>query len=430
MTEPNVVTGRPQKRAETKTVAVVGFGNIGTGVIELLYQKGVAGLKLVKVIDKDLERQRRITLPEHYLGKDWRTVVADPKIDIVVELIGGIEPAKSILVAALKNGKDVVTANKMLLAQEGQHIFQLTATSNRHIGFRASFLGCHSLIHEFRQAGTAAKKFRRIYAILNGTCNYVLSTMTRDGKIFEEALKEAQIKGYAEADPADDIDGIDTANKMRILLGLISNSYQTAGTFPVEGIRDITAQDIEYATELGYSVKLVGVIEPKENIFHVSVRPALVPQMSLLGSLEGAYNGTEIEDEYGVVSGLVAPGAGTYPTADAVIKDLFDIVEGRPMPMPDSAQTIVLDDSKNEERRYYLRFSVVDQAGVLAQICNIFWKYDISIAAVIQKEAISQEFAPVVITTHLAQEGNLQAAIEQVDKLDTIKAKTKIMRIL
>jgi homoserine dehydrogenase len=177
-------------------------------------------------------------------------------------------------------------------------------------------------------------------------------------------------------------------------------------------------------------VKLVGVIEPKENIFHVSVRPALVPQMSLLGSLEGAYNGTEIEDEYGVVSGLVAPGAGTYPTADAVIKDLFDIVEGRPMPMPDSAQTIVLDDSKNEERRYYLRFSVVDQAGVLAQICNIFWKYDISIAAVIQKEAISQEFAPVVITTHLAQEGNLQAAIEQVDKLDTIKAKTKIMRIL
>ena len=430
MTETNLKPGKPTVRVRPKKIAVIGFGNIGTGVVELLYQKGVAGLELVKVIDKDLERKRRITLPTSHLSRDWREVVADPKIDIIVELIGGIKPAKSILVAALQNGKDVVTANKMLLAREGQHIFQLAATLNRRIGFRASFLGCHSLIHEFRQAGTAAKKFRRIYAILNGTCNYILSTMTRDGKTFEEALKEAQVKGYAEADPSDDIDGIDTANKMRILLGLISNSYQTAGAFPVEGIRDITTQDIQYATELEYSVKLVGVIGPKEDVFHVSVRPALVPQMSLLGSLVGAYNGTEIEDEYGVVSGLVAPGAGTYPTADAVIKDLLDIAEDRSMPMPDSAQPLVLGHSESEEQRYYLRFSVVDQVGVLARIYNIFWKYNISIAAVIQKEAISREFVPVVITTHLAREGNLQTAIEQVDKLDVVKAKTKIIRIL
>ncbi len=414
----------------TKKVAVVGFGNIGSGVVELLYQKGVAGLKLVKVSDIDLERKRPVTLPASYLTTDWRSVVTDPEIDIVVELIGGIEPAQSVLVAALENGKDVVTANKKLLAQEGSRIFQLAATLDRRIGFRASFVGCHALIHEFQQAGTTAKKFRRIYAILNGTCNYILSTMSAEGKSFEEALREAQAEGYAESDPSDDIDGIDTANKIRILLGLISNSYQAVAPFPIEGIRDIALQDIQYATELGYSVKLVGVIEQKDGIFNVSVHPALVPRVSLLGSLEGPYNGTELEDEYGIISGLVAPGAGTYPTADAVIKDLVDIAEGRTLPMPRSAEALALGSTEAVERRYYLRFNVVDQAGVLAQICDIFWKHDISIAAVIQKEAVSKEFVPLVMTTHLAKEGDLQTAIEKVDKLDVVKAKTQIIRVL
>jgi len=415
---------------EPKKVAIIGFGNIGTGVVDILYQKGVAGLELSRVVDIDLERKRPVDLPASYLTTDWRRVISDPEIDIVVELIGGTEPAKSILLAAMQNGKDVVTANKMLLAREGHRVFQLASTLSRRVGFRASFVGCHSLIHEFRQAGIAAKKFRRIYAILNGTCNYILSTMTREEKGFEEALKEAQEKGYAEADPSDDIDGIDTANKIRILLGLISNSYHAAGSFPVEGIRNITLQDIQYADELGYSIKMVGVIEQEGGVFNVAVHPALVPKVSLLGSLEGAYNGIELEDEYGIVSGLVAPGAGAYPTADAVIKDLLDIAEGRTLSMPNSTEPLVLGSTEAVERRYYLRFSVVDQAGVLAQICDIFWKYDISIAAVIQKEAVSKEFVPLVMTTHLAKEGNLQAAIEKVDKLDVVKAKTDIIRIL
>jgi homoserine dehydrogenase len=415
---------------KTKKVAVIGFGNIGSGVVQLLYQKGIAGLKLAKAVDIDLERKRPVTLHTSYLATDWRQVVTDPEVDIVVELIGGIEPAKSILLQALQNGKDVVTANKMLLAQEGHHIFQLASTLNRRVGFRASFVGCHALIHEFRQAGLAGKKFRRIYAIVNGTSNYILSTMSSEGKGFEEALRGAQEKGYAEADPSEDIDGIDTANKIRILLSLISNSYHALGPFPIEGIREITAQDIQYAAELGYSVKLVGVIEQKEDAFNLGVYPALMPKASLLGSLEGAYNGIELEDEYGIVSGLVAPGAGTYPTADAVTKDLLDIAEGKILPAPDSSKPLVLGSTEAAERRHYLRFSVVNQAGVLAQICDIFWKYNISIAAVIQKEAISREFVPVVMTTHLAREGDLRAAIEKVDKLGVAKAKTKIIRIL
>ena len=415
--------------APIKKVAVVGWGNIGGGVVELLYQKGVAGLELVRVCDIDLERKRSITLPSSYLTTDWRQVVNDPEIDIIIELIGGIEPAKDVWLEALKSGKDVVTANKMLLANEGELIFQQAVALNRRIGFRACFVGCHSLIHEF-QAGNTAKKFRRIYSILNVTSNYILTTMAKEGKGFEDVLREAQAKGYAEPDPSDDIDGVDTANKTRILLSLISNSYHAVAHFPIEGIRDVTLQDIQYADELEYSIKLVGVIEQKEGIFYVSVHPALVPRVSLLGSLEGVYSGIELEDEYGIVSGLIAPGAGTYPTADAIIKDLLDIAEGRTLPMPNSAKPLVLGPTESVERRYYLRFSVLDQAGVLAQICNIFWQYNISIAAVIQKEPVSKEFVPVVMTTYSAKEGSLQAAINEVDKLDVTKARTRIIRIL
>jgi homoserine dehydrogenase len=195
-------------------------------------------------------------------------------------------------------------------------------------------------------------------------------------------------------------------------------------------VRDISLQDIQYADELGYSVKLVGVIEPKDDSFNVAVHQAMVPQMSLLGSLEGAYNGTELEDEYGVISGLVAPGAGTYPTADAVIKDLLDIAEGRVLPMPVSSGPLILGSPEDVQRRYYLRFSVLDQPGVLAQITDIFWKHSINISAVIQKDSASKELVPVVMTTYLAREGDLKKAIEKVDKLEVIRAPTKIIRIL
>jgi homoserine dehydrogenase len=416
--------------ADSKKIAVIGFGNIGSGVVEALYQKEFAGLELVKVVDIDLERPRPITLPTDYFSTDWQAVISDPEIDIVVELIGGIEPAASILSQALKNGKDVVTANKMLLAQMGQEIFSLASELKRRVGFRASFVGCHALIHEFQQAGVSAKKYRRIYAILNGTSNYILSTMTQEGTEFEAVLKEAQEKGLAESDPSDDVDGTDTANKIRILLNLITNSYQTVAPFPIEGIRNVTPQDIQYADELGYSIKLVGVIEQSNGVFNVAVHPTLVPQASLLGSLQGAYNGTELEDEYGVVSGFVAPGAGVRPTTDAIVKDLLDIAEGRDLPMPSSAEEVALGNTDDAQRRYYLRFSALDQAGVLAQISGIFGKYGISIAAVIQKEAVSKDFVPLVMTTHLAREGNVQSALREVDKLQVVRAKTRIIRIL
>lgn len=416
--------------ADVKKVGVIGWGTIGAGVVELLYKKGIPGLELAKVCDLDLKTDRGLTLPPEKLTSNWHEVVDDPGIDIVVELIGGIEPAKTIQLAALQNGKNVVTANKKLLAKEGESIFSTVLALGRRIGIRASFVGAHSFIHELGLVGAEAKEYKRIYAILNGTTNYILSKMTGEGKGFEEALKGAQTEGFAEADPTDDIEGYDTENKIRILLGLITNSYRYAGLIPVEGIRDIEVQDILYADELGYAVKLVGVIEHKDAVYDVAVHPALVPKMSLLGSLQGAYNGTEFEDEYGVVSGLVNPGAGRYPTADTVIKDLLDIAEERTLPIPGTDREFPMGSPGDVRRRYYLRFTVVDQPGVLAQITDIFWKYNINIAAVIQKEESQKEYVPVVMTTYLAREADVQAAIEKVNNLDAVKAPAKILRIL
>jgi len=217
---------------------------------------------------------------------------------------------------------------------------------------------------------------------------------------------------------------------MRILLSLITNTYHKVPEFQIEGVRNVNTQDIQYAGELGYAIKLVGVIEQIGDSIAVGVHPALLPQTSLLGSLQGAYNGTELEDEYGIISGLVAPGAGVQPTTDAVIKDLVDMVEGRPMPMPSSAEPLVLSSTAMAERRYYLRFSVDNQPGVLAQITNIFWKYNISISGVIQKEPVSSKFVPVVMTTYKAREKDIQSAIKEVDKLKVAKAPTKLIRIL
>ena len=429
MVEPKP-SGKKTK-PQTKKVAVIGFGTIGTGVVDLLFHRGVPGLELVAVVDKDLQRKRAVSVPSGMLVPDLKAATENPAVDIVVELMGGIEPAKTVLLTSLENGKDVVTANKKLLAKEGEDIFRSASALGRKVGFRASFVGAHALIHEFRQAKAMGRRFRKIQAILNGTSNYILSTMTREGRSFEDALKEAQSKGFAEFDPTDDIDGHDTASKVRILLGLIADSYHTVGPFPLEGVRGISAQDIKYATELGYAVKLVGVIEQSvSGKFDVSIRPSLVPEDSLLGSTQGAMNGIELIDDSGVVTGLVSPGAGTYPTAESVVKDLLDICEGRPMPMPASADEIHLGAPEEIRRRFYLRFSVLDQAGVLAQICNVFWKYNISIAAVIQKEALSEQSVALVMTTHEAREGDLQAAVEQVDRLEVVKDKTKVLRIL
>ena len=422
---------RSSGHKRNKRVAVIGFGNIGAAVVDIVRQGRIDGLELAKVVVRDSSKPRPFSLPSKMLTTDAMEVAKDPNVDVVVELMGGTGVARAAVMEALKNGKDVVTANKGLIAGYGQEVFALAAEKGSHVGFRGSFVGCHSLIYELSHARTGVKKIKKVQAVLNGTCNFILWRMTAHGQSFEDALKEAQKRGYAEADPSDDVNGTDTAYKIRILLSLIGNSFTTPGTFPVEGITKITAQDIQYAGDLGYAVKLLGIIEHvRDNVFYVGVHPAMLPHGSLIASLEGANNGIQLEDEYGVVSGLVAPGAGRNPTAVAVAKDLVDIAEGAKSLMPTGSQQVILDTGEDIQRRYYLRLGVSDEAGVLAKITNVFWKCNISIAAVIQKEATSVDFVPLVMTTHLAKERDLQLAVKEIGKLSVVKDRTNVIRIL
>jgi homoserine dehydrogenase len=412
-----------------KNVAVVGFGNVGSGVIELLWQGRVAGLALKKVVVKYLEKPRPLELPSAMLTAGLNEVISDPDIQVIVELVGDAEVAAKIIFDALENGKEVVTANKSVIAEKGDLIFTKAARLGRFVGFRGTFVGCHSLIHELNEARLSASRMKRILAILNGTSNYILSTMSKEAKSFDEALFEAQERGYAEQDPSQDIDGIDTAYKLRILLGLINDTCRPPGSFPIEGIRGITLQDIQYADELGYRVKLIGAIEQPDKLAFVRVHPVLIPPDSLLGSVEGNNNAIEIEDELGVTSGWVAPGAGKYPASLAIIKDLVDIAQERKPLFPRQNNIIPLGDIGELQTRYYLRFSVADQAGVLAQICNIFWQYNVSISTVTQKKGESRNFVPVVMTTHPVKAKDLWQSVSQINQLEIIKAPTKIIGI-
>ena len=414
---------------QNKKVVVIGFGNVGTGVIDILLRKEAPGLELTKIVVKHPDKPRPFEVPSYLITTDLTQVINDPKVDIIVDLSGDTELGKTLALQALKKGKDVVTSNKVLITEYGSEIFRLASKLNRYVGLRGTFVGCHSLIHELSLARLATRRIKELRAILNGTSNYILSAMSK-GKSFQEALNEAQEGGYAEKDPSEDTDGIDTARKLRILLGLISNSFKTPPTFPVEGIREVTLQDIQYAKELGYKIKLLGIIERGEDLSYARVHPTLVPQDSMLGSVEGVNNAIEIEDEYGIVSGLIAPGAGTYPTATAVVKDLLDIANSEKSLVPDREGEIVLGDIGDTFHRYYLRLGVVDQPGVLAQISSIFAKYDISIAAVIQKESTSKDFVPIIMTLHRAKERDVITAIKEIDRLKVVKTRTRIIRLL
>ncbi|MEA3442619.1 MAG: homoserine dehydrogenase [Chloroflexota bacterium] len=412
---------------ETKRVAIAGFGNVGKGVIEVLLQKQIPELKLEKIIVKHPEKTRPFGVDSNLITTDSSQVVQDSNVDVIVEVMGGIEDAASLILTALQNGKDVVTANKAVISQRGNEIFSLATKVGRTVGFRGTFVGCNALIHDL---SLSAGRIHRMRAILNGTCNYILSHMAHTGISFEQALKEAQEKGYAEVDASEDIDGIDTARKIQILLGVISNTYNIPSDIPREGIREITLQDIQYARELGYAIKLIGVIERKNDSATVFVRPVLVPQGTMLASIEDANNAIELENDLGVVSGLIAPGAGTYPTTVAIINDLLDIAHGAALMMPTSNIPVALNDIGDIQGRYYLRLTVVEQPGVLAQITRILGDHNISLASIIQKESVSAESVSVIITTYQVREEELRAAMQQVDHLQVVKAKTEIIHIL
>lgn len=428
---------------KTINIGLVGFGTIGTGVVKLLKGQApllerrlAARLRLKRIADLDLTKPRDVEVDPKILTTDAREIIEDPAIDIVIELIGGTTAAREVSLAALRSGKHLVTANKALLATHGLELFRAAAEKRVDLGFEASVCGGIPIIRAVRE-GLVANRIHSIEAIVNGTCNYILTKMTELGAPFAEVLKEAQDQGYAEANPSLDIDGIDAAHKLQILASIAYGGSVDFSAIHVEGIRGIDPDDIQYAKELGYRVKLLAIAKETDGEIEVRVHPTLIPEDHLLASVGGVFNAVYIVGDATGSLMFYGRGAGQLPTASAVVSDVVEIAQNilyqrpsRPSHIPAIAGEGLKIRPMDEVRtRYYLRVMAVDKPGVLSKVSGILGTHNISIASVIQKGRHARASVPVVMMTHEAVEGAMRRALAEIDALDVVSGRTVCLRV-
>ncbi|MBU0679101.1 MAG: homoserine dehydrogenase [Verrucomicrobia bacterium] len=423
-------------------IGLLGFGTVGAGVVEGLQKNGSLiarriGVELVikRIADLDLESDRGIEVDRSIMTTDAVSVIEDPAVQVVIELIGGTTVAKDLTLRALRLKKPVVTANKALLAEHGDEIFSLAEENQADLYYEASVGGGIPIIRSLRE-GLVGNHIESIYGILNGTCNYILTRMERDGIPFDDVLKEAQEAGYAEAEPGLDIDGIDTAHKAVILAALAYGFPVAMSDICIEGIRGIDPMDINYAKELGYRIKQLAVIKHVSDAVEVRVHPTLIPINHMLGSVSGVFNAVMANGDIVGETLYYGRGAGREPTASAVISDLADVArnlvfesESRVPPFVAHEHYGKLRSMGDVEARYYFRLSLLDEPGMMARVADILGRHKISIASIVQKESKSGEHVPVIILTHEAVESNFQSALEEMDALKEVGAKTVRYRI-
>ena len=430
---------------KTINLGLIGFGTIGTGVVRLLQEskdliESRLGAKLVlkKIADLDITTKRQVTIKKELLTTDAKVILDDPEIAIVIELMGGYEPARSFILDAIDKKKHVITANKALLATYGNEVFQAAETAGVDIGFEASVGGTIPIIKTLKES-LAANRMKSIFGIMNGTSNYILSKMTDEGKSFDVVLKEAQELGFAEADPTFDIEGIDTAHKLAITLSLAYGKRVKLEDVYREGISGISLQDIEFARELGYRIKLLAISIQREECVEARIHPTMIPLDHLLANVNGNFNAFHFVGNAAGTVFLYGQGAGMMPTASAVIGDVIDIsrnilkgISGR-VPARSLRENVINDIAlmsfDDIFTNYYIRFSALDRPGVLSKISGILGENNISIAAVIQKGRQPAGPVPIVMTTHKAKEMNVRKAIIEIDQLDIIHGKTVVIRI-
>jgi homoserine dehydrogenase len=423
-------------------VGIIGFGTVGTGTVRILLgNKDVLKerlgfeINLRKIAVRDIVRDRGIKVPEGVLTTDVDAVLNDPHIDIVVEVIGGIRPAKDFILKAINNGKHVVTANKALLATDGNEIFTAAQEAGIEIGFEASVAGGIPIIKVIRE-GLVANRIKAVYGIINGTSNYILTKMTDGNVEFSVALKEAQDLGYAEADPTLDIEGIDSAHKLAILAYLSYGIPILYKNIYTEGISKISSQDIDFASELGYKVKLLAIAKEKDNEVELRVHPTMIPKDYLISKVDGPFNAVYVEGDATGSTLYYGRGAGAMPTGSAVVSDIVDIARdikknatGRIPVMVKSIRDVRIKKIDDVISMYYFRFSALDKPGVLSKISGILGNYNISIASMIQKGRRVGEAVPLVVLTHEAKEKDVRQAIEEIDHLPVVMDKTVFIRV-
>ena len=434
-------------RADKKEIRVglIGLGTVGGGVVrvlrdnaELIRRRLGVPLRLVKAAERDPSRAKALGLSPEQVTTKAEELIADPSIDIIIELIGGYDPAERFLIEAMRQGKSVVTANKALLATAGERLFEAAARHHVDLAFEASVGGGIPILRAIKE-GLAANRIDAIYGIINGTSNYILTKMTEAGASFADALAQAQKAGYAEADPTFDVDGIDSAHKLAILAALSFGSPIEFKEIYTEGIRALDPVDIAYARELGYRVKLLAIAKPADGALELRVHPTMVPADELLADVEGVDNAIFVTGDAVGETLFYGKGAGQLPTASAVVGDLIEIgrnllrgATGRVAPtgyLPTERRPMRLRPMAEIDSLYYLRFQAYDRPGVLSNIAGVLGRHQISIASVIQKSRAADAAVPLIMMTHVARERQVRQALAEIDAGSDVAGRTVLIRV-
>jgi len=428
------------------SVGIIGFGTIGSGVVKILQDNGDIIKKrlgviveVTKIADLDITTDRGIKVNPKILTTDAQEVINHPEVNVIVELIGGYEPARSLILQAINAGKHVVTANKALLAKHGSEIFSISEDQQVSIGFEAAVGGAIPIIRAIRES-FVANKIYSIEGIVNGTANYILSKMSDEHCSFDLALKEAQEKGFAEADPTFDIEGIDSAHKIAILSQLAYGTPVKFEDITIQGISSVTIHDIECAREFGYRVKLLAISKFDGDFVDIRIHPAMIPQSNPMANVNGVLNAVRVCDDLMEENILIGHGAGSLPTGSAVIADIIeiarDILSGSKLRVPPQSfqnieiKTIPILNIESIDSEYFLRFSVLDNPGVLSRISGILGQHSIGIQSVIQKGRCNEgRGVPLIMMTHRANEKNIQLALREIDELEVVCEKPNFIRV-
>lgn len=420
-------------------IGILGLGTVGTGVVKLLeeqkndfFWKVGCKLEIAKILVRNVNKKRSIDIDKNLLTENWEEIINDPEIQIVVEVMGGIEPAKTYILAALKAGKHVITANKDLMAEYGKELFDTANKHNLDLAFEASVAGGIPIIRPLKQC-LAGNTINEILGIINGTTNFILTKMTNENVSFDDALKEAQRLGYAEADPRADIEGFDAARKLAILASIAFYNRVTLQDVYVEGISKLSLVDIIYAQELGFIVKLIGVAKNTPDGIDARVHPMFIPSNHPLASVNDSFNAVFVKGNAIGEAMFYGRGAGELPTASAVMGDIIDVARnivhnctGR------IACTCFFHNShktiEDIMTKYYIRMHVSDKPGVLASIAGVFGNHDVSLATVIQKHR-NENMAEIVVITDDVQEKHINDALEIIKELPIVKEISALIRV-
>ncbi len=422
-------------------VGIIGFGTIGTGVVKALIErrrslreKSSVDVEVARICDKDLKKARPVKVSKKLLTKSVSKLLYDPDIDIIVELMGGIRPAKDIVLEALRQGKHVVTANKAMLSDSGSEIFGLANTLELSVGFEASVGGGIPIIRALKE-GFIANRIDLIYGIINGTSNFILSKMADENIGFDEALALAQAKGYAERDPRLDIGGGDSAHKLSVLALLGFGITVKSKDIYTEGITDIEPIDMRFAKDYGYAIKLLAIAKRTGSLIELRVHPTLIPRKHLLSDVSGIYNAIFVRGDLVGENLFYGQGAGAPPTSSAVVSDIVAIAKNLKDDYKSSdfvsfgQSSAQVKDMEHVRTRYYVRFTTVDKPGVLAKVSGVLAKHNISIASVNQLERKTAGAVPIVIMTHEALERDMRRALGEIDRLSVVKKKSVRIRV-